>query len=214
MKTKELNKFNALIAALEKQAAHNVFTFYDLETYDFYVFNEYSVIKLYPAYCQAIQNTRPSLPGVDDLILAAKNGGGYVYRVDDKSPAAFIKLSDDTTKAVKNLAVYEHEETTDTNIQDNNIFNEHEYKKHYFINSNYVIAVNAAIHNAVMNLYKTMDVYPYFYSTTDIRPVVYSVPGIEVAILPIRLNQADKIPQALKSIYQFQTLTTKKAVMI
>ena len=67
MKTKELNKFNALIAVLEKQAMTDLFSFYDLETYDFYIFNEYSVIKLYPAYYQAIQNTRPSLPGVDDL---------------------------------------------------------------------------------------------------------------------------------------------------
>ena len=214
MKTKELNKFNALIAVLEKQAADNVFTFYDIETYDFYVFNEYSVVKLYPAYYQAIQNTRPSLPGVDDLITAAKNGGGYVYRVDDKSPAAFIKLSDDTIKAVKNIAVYDHEETTDTNIQDNNIFNDHEYKKHYFVNSDYVIAVNAAVHNAIMQLYKTLDVYPYFYSTTDVCPIVYSVPGVEMAILPIRLNQADKIPQALKTIYKFQVLIAQKPVII
>lgn len=214
MKTKELNKFNALIAALEKQAGADIFTFYDLETYDFYIFNEYTVIKLYPAYYQAIQNTRASLPGVDDLIAAAKNGGGYSYRVTDKNPAAFIKLSDNTINAVKNLAVYDHDETTDTKICDNDIFNDWDYKKHYFINSDYVIAVNDNIHNAIMQLYKTMDIYPYFYSTTDIRPVTYSAPGIELSILPIRIGQYDKIPQALKLIYKFQTLTTKKAVMI
>ena len=125
-----------------------------------------------------------------------------------------MKLSDGTIKAVTNIAVYDHEETTDTNISDNNIFNDYEYKKHYFINSDCVIAVNAAVHNAVMQLYKTLDTYPYFYSTTDVRPVIYSVPGIEAAILPIRLNQADKIPQALKSIYKFQVLTAQKPIMI
>lgn len=189
MKKATINKILSLVATMEKQGRGNVTVKAELKadyngtwdkynSYDVIIFNSYTVLRIDARYYRAIENRRKTLPPMASLEGLTRK------------------------KIIDGLFVREHGETTDTNISVNDVTS-NDLPTHYIINSDYVIAVNNDIHNALMKMYDAIGDKPQLYSTTDINAVVYSLVGIEAAVLPIRINQNDKLPTAIKSIFTF-----------
>lgn len=211
--------FDKLINAIEKQASSNVFTAYirdDTLSEYIYIFNEYAIIRLDASYYKNIQGKKAYLPPIDELMQLWETNNGITYRKRGKH-LDIISMDRYIEYFNKYFNLSDKIDTFDANISYNNIFDNGTLPKHYFYNTDAIIAVNADIHDAIMQACYNIDYLPYCYGTTNIQPIIYCGLGLQAAVLPIRIDSTDSIAAMLYNHCKPQILkarNVKKAVPV